>query len=115
MPPRFSNPMFFSLPPGETITILFNETFLCNQTISFGEDSIEVNKSVLAAHSMYFRSLWFSEFGDKLENPVNFSHLPVDPHHFFAFIKSFYGKSFTLDENNAYHFFYLVNTSKWIS
>ncbi|KAL0251941.1 hypothetical protein GEMRC1_001153 [Eukaryota sp. GEM-RC1] len=101
--------MSFSLPPAATLSIILDEASLCNQTISFGGESIEVNKSVLAAHSNYFRSLWFLEFGDKLENPIDFSHLPVSSNNFFLFIKSFFGKSFTLDESNAYHFFYLVH------
>ncbi|KAL0251280.1 hypothetical protein GEMRC1_000493 [Eukaryota sp. GEM-RC1] len=101
--------MSFSLPPAETLAIILDEPALCNQTISFGGESIEVNKSVLAAHSTYFRSLWFLEFGDKLENPIDFSHLPVDSDNFFAFLKSFFGKSFTLNESNAYNFFYLVH------
>ncbi|KAL0251189.1 hypothetical protein GEMRC1_000402 [Eukaryota sp. GEM-RC1] len=101
--------MSFSLPPTETLSIILDEPSLCNQTITFGGESIEVNKSVLAAHSTYFRSLWFLEFGDKLENPIDFSHLPVDSDNFFAFLKSFFGKSFTLNESNAYNFFYLVH------
>ncbi|KAL0250989.1 hypothetical protein GEMRC1_001231 [Eukaryota sp. GEM-RC1] len=101
--------MSFSLPPVETLAIILDEASLCNQTISFGEESMEVNKSVLAAHSTYFRSLWFLEFGDKLENPIDFSHLPVDSDNFLAFLKSFFGKSFRLNESNAYDFFYLVN------
>ncbi|KAL0250788.1 hypothetical protein GEMRC1_000002 [Eukaryota sp. GEM-RC1] len=101
--------MSFSLPPAETLSIILDEPSLCNQTISFGEESIEVNKSVLAAHSTYFRSLWFLEFGDKHDNPIDFSHLPVSSDNFFLFIKSFFGKSFTFDESNAYNFFYLVH------
>ncbi|KAL0243357.1 hypothetical protein GEMRC1_005918 [Eukaryota sp. GEM-RC1] len=101
--------MSFSLPPAETLSIILDEPSLCNQTISFDEESIEVNKSVLAAHSSYFRSLWFLEFGDKLENPIDYSHLPVDSDNFFAFLKSFFGKSFTFNENNAYNFFYLAH------
>ncbi|KAL0243002.1 hypothetical protein GEMRC1_005565 [Eukaryota sp. GEM-RC1] len=90
--------------------IILDEPSLCNQTISFGEESIEVNKSVLAAHSTYFQSLWFLEFGDKLENPIDFFHLPVDSNNNnIAFLKSFFGKSFILNENNAYNFFYLAH------
>ncbi|KAL0252134.1 hypothetical protein GEMRC1_001346 [Eukaryota sp. GEM-RC1] len=99
----------FSLPPAETLAIILDEPSLCNQTISFGGESIDVNKSVLAAHSIYFRSLWFLEFGDKLENSIDFSHLPVDSDNFLAYLKSFFGKSFTLNESNAYNFFYLVH------
>ncbi|KAL0250926.1 hypothetical protein GEMRC1_000140 [Eukaryota sp. GEM-RC1] len=102
-------PMWFSLPPSDTLSIILNEPSLCNQTIAFGEQSIEVNKSVLAAHSTYFRSLWFLEFGVRDENPIDFSHLPVVSNNFLAFIKSFFGRSFTLDENNAYDFYYLVH------
>ncbi|KAL0251000.1 hypothetical protein GEMRC1_000214 [Eukaryota sp. GEM-RC1] len=101
--------MSFSLPPAETLSIILDEPSLCNQTITFGEESIEVNKFILAAHSTYFRSLWFLEFGDRDENPIDFSHLPVDSNNFLAFIKSFFGRSFTLDENNAYDFYYLVH------
>ncbi|KAL0240160.1 hypothetical protein GEMRC1_010266 [Eukaryota sp. GEM-RC1] len=93
----------------ETLSIILDEPSLCNQTITFNEESIEVNKYVLAAHSTYFRSLWFLEFGDKLANPIDFSHLPVDSNNFFAFLKSFFGKSFTLNESNAYDFYYLVH------
>ncbi|KAL0252022.1 hypothetical protein GEMRC1_001234 [Eukaryota sp. GEM-RC1] len=101
--------MSFSLPSIETLSIILDEPFLSNQTITYGETSIEVNKFVLAAHSTYFRSLWFLEFGDKHDNPIDFSHLPVSSDNFFLFIKSFFGKSFTLDESNAYNFFYLVH------
>ncbi|KAL0251061.1 hypothetical protein GEMRC1_000275 [Eukaryota sp. GEM-RC1] len=101
--------MSFSLPPAETLSIILDEPSLCNQTITFGEESIEVNKFILAAHSTYFRSLWFLEFGDRDENPIDFSHLPVDSNNFLAFIKSFFGRSFTLNENNAYDFYYLVH------
>ncbi|KAL0250942.1 hypothetical protein GEMRC1_000156 [Eukaryota sp. GEM-RC1] len=101
--------MSFSLPSIETLSIILVEPFLSNQTITFGEESIEVNKFVLAAHSTYFRSLWFLEFGDKLENPIDFSHLPVSSDNFFLFIKSFYERAFTLNESNAYDFYYLVH------
>ncbi|KAL0250874.1 hypothetical protein GEMRC1_000088 [Eukaryota sp. GEM-RC1] len=101
--------MSFSLPSIETLSIILDEPFLSNQTITFGEESIEVNKFVLAAHSTYFRSLWFLEFGDKLENPIDFSHLLVSSDIFFLFIKSFYERAFTLSEDNAYEFFYLVH------
>ncbi|KAL0249613.1 hypothetical protein GEMRC1_004843 [Eukaryota sp. GEM-RC1] len=82
----------FSLPPAETLTIILDEPSFSNQTISFGEESVEVNKFVLAAHSTYFRSLWF-----------------LDSLNFFSFIKSFYGQSFILNENNAYDFYYLTH------
>ncbi|KAL0252213.1 hypothetical protein GEMRC1_001425 [Eukaryota sp. GEM-RC1] len=101
--------MSFSLPSIETLSIILDEPFLSNQTITFGEESIHVNKFVLAAHSTYFRSLWFLEFGDKLENPIDFSHLPVSSDNFLLFIKSFYERSFTLNESNVYEFFYLVH------
>ncbi|KAL0250787.1 hypothetical protein GEMRC1_000001 [Eukaryota sp. GEM-RC1] len=99
--------MSYSLPPAESI--ILNEPSLCNQTITFGEDSIDVNRFILAAHSTYFRSLWFLEFGDRDENPIDFSHLPVDSNNFLAFIKSFFGGSFTLNDNHAYDFYYLVH------
>ncbi|KAL0251083.1 hypothetical protein GEMRC1_000297 [Eukaryota sp. GEM-RC1] len=101
--------MSFSLPPAETLSIILDEPSLCNQTITFGEESIEVHRIILAAHSIYFRSLWFLEFGDRDENPIDFSHLPVDSNNFLTFIKSFFGQSFTLNENNAYDFYYLVH------
>ncbi|KAL0251058.1 hypothetical protein GEMRC1_000272 [Eukaryota sp. GEM-RC1] len=99
--------MSYSLPPAESI--ILDEPYLCNQTITFGEESIEVHRVILAAHSTCFRSLWFLEFGDRDENPIDFSHLPVDSNNFIAFIKSFFGRSFTLNENNAYDFYYLVH------
>ncbi|KAL0239639.1 hypothetical protein GEMRC1_009747 [Eukaryota sp. GEM-RC1] len=40
-----------------TLSIILDEPSLCNQTITFTEESIEVNKYVLAAHSTYFRYL----------------------------------------------------------
>ncbi|KAL0239830.1 hypothetical protein GEMRC1_009938 [Eukaryota sp. GEM-RC1] len=101
--------MPFFLPPTETLSIILDEPSICNQTISFDGESIEVNKSVLAAHSTYFRSLWILEFGDKLDNPIDFSHLPVTSNNFFLFLKSFFGKSFNLNESNAYNYFYLVH------
>ncbi|KAL0251258.1 hypothetical protein GEMRC1_000471 [Eukaryota sp. GEM-RC1] len=70
-----------------------------DQTISFGEESIEVNKTVLAASSTYFHSLWFLEFGDKHDNPIDFSHLPGNPS----------TESHSLSDSNAYHFFYLIH------
>ncbi|KAL0252181.1 hypothetical protein GEMRC1_001393 [Eukaryota sp. GEM-RC1] len=91
------------------VVYTINQPSLCNQTITFGEESIDVNKFILAAHSTYFRSLWFLEFGDRDENPIDFSHLPFDSNHFLAFIKSFFGQSFILDENIAYDFYYLVH------
>ncbi|KAL0251459.1 hypothetical protein GEMRC1_000672 [Eukaryota sp. GEM-RC1] len=91
------------------LAVILDDPSLCNQTITFGEVSIEVNKFILAAHSTYFRSLWFLEFGDRDENPIDFSHLPVDSNNFLAFIKSFFGQYFTLNENNAYDFYYLVH------
>ncbi|KAL0250975.1 hypothetical protein GEMRC1_000189 [Eukaryota sp. GEM-RC1] len=66
--------MSFSLPSIETLSIILDEPFLSNHTISFGEESIEVNKFVLAAHSTYFRSLWFLEFGTSLRIPST-SHI----------------------------------------
>ncbi|KAL0251650.1 hypothetical protein GEMRC1_000862 [Eukaryota sp. GEM-RC1] len=63
--------MSFSLPSIETLSIILDEPFLSNQTITFGEESIDVNKFVLSAHSTYFRSLWLLEFGDKLENLID--------------------------------------------
>ncbi|KAL0248987.1 hypothetical protein GEMRC1_004221 [Eukaryota sp. GEM-RC1] len=101
--------MSFSLPPADTLSILLNEPCLSNQTISFGQESIKVNRFVLAAHSTYFRSLWFLEFSDKSENTVHFSHLPVSSNDFFSFITSFYGQPFILNENNAYDFYFLVH------
>ncbi|KAL0251471.1 hypothetical protein GEMRC1_000684 [Eukaryota sp. GEM-RC1] len=101
--------MSFSLHTAETLSIILDEPSLCNQTITFGEESIEVHRVILAAHSTYFRSLWFLEFCDRDENPIDFSHLPVDSNNFLAFIKSFFGGSFTLNENNAYDFYYLVH------
>ncbi|KAL0251112.1 hypothetical protein GEMRC1_000326 [Eukaryota sp. GEM-RC1] len=101
--------MSFSLPPTETLSVILDDPSLCNQTITFAEESIEVNKFILAALSTYFRSLWFLEFGDRDENPIDFSHLPVHSNNFLAFIKSFFGRSFTLNENNAYDFYYLVH------
>ncbi|KAL0243134.1 hypothetical protein GEMRC1_005695 [Eukaryota sp. GEM-RC1] len=101
--------MSFSLPPTDTLSIILDDSSLCNQTITFGEESIEVHRIILAAHSTYFRSLWFLEFGDRDENPIDFSHLPVHSNNFLAFIKSFFGRSFTLNENNAYNYFYLVH------
>ncbi|KAL0249342.1 hypothetical protein GEMRC1_004574 [Eukaryota sp. GEM-RC1] len=83
----------FVHPPAETLTIILDEPSFSNQTVSFGEESIEVNKS----------------FGDRDENPIDFSHLPVSSHNFFSFIRSFYGQSFSLNESNAYHFYYLTH------
>ncbi|KAL0251159.1 hypothetical protein GEMRC1_000372 [Eukaryota sp. GEM-RC1] len=101
--------MSFSLLPTETLSCILTDPSFSDQTISFGEESIEVNKTVLAASSTYFHSLWFLEFGDKHVNPIDFSHLPGSSATFFSFIKSFYGKPFTLTDNNAYHFFYLIH------
>ncbi|KAL0228624.1 hypothetical protein GEMRC1_013244 [Eukaryota sp. GEM-RC1] len=101
--------MSFCFLPTETLSSLLNEPCFSDQTIFFGEESIKVNKSILALHSTYFRSLWYMDFADKHENPIDFSHLPIDVISFFSFIKSFYGKSFILTEDNAYHFYYLAH------
>ncbi|KAL0251269.1 hypothetical protein GEMRC1_000482 [Eukaryota sp. GEM-RC1] len=101
--------MSFALLPTETLSCILTDPSFSDQTISFGEESIEVNKTVLAASSTYFHSLWFLEFGDKHDNPIDFSHLPGGSTTFFSFIRSFYGKPFTLTDSNAYHFFYLIH------
>ncbi|KAL0251817.1 hypothetical protein GEMRC1_001029 [Eukaryota sp. GEM-RC1] len=101
--------MSFALLPAETLSCILTDPSFSDQTISFGEESIEVNKTVLAASSTYFHSLWFLEFGDKHDNPIDFSRLPGGSDTFFSFIKSFYGKPFTLTDSNAYHFFYLIH------
>ncbi|KAL0250992.1 hypothetical protein GEMRC1_000206 [Eukaryota sp. GEM-RC1] len=85
--------MSLSLLPAETLSCILTDPSFSDQTISFGEESIEVNKTVLAASSSYFHSLWFLEFGDKLDNPIDFSHLGP----------------FTLTDSNVYHFFYLIH------
>ncbi|KAL0251287.1 hypothetical protein GEMRC1_000500 [Eukaryota sp. GEM-RC1] len=101
--------MSFALLPTETLSCILTDPSFSDQTISFGEESMEVNKTVLAASSTYFHSLWFLEFGDKHDNPIDFSHLPGSSATFFSFIKSFYGKPFTLTDSYAYHFFYLIH------
>ncbi|KAL0251591.1 hypothetical protein GEMRC1_000804 [Eukaryota sp. GEM-RC1] len=101
--------MSVSLPPTETLSIILDEPSLCNQTITFGEDSMEVNRFILAAHSTYFQSLWFMKVGGSEEELIDFSHLPVRPDNFFRFIKSFFGISFTLNESNSCEFYYLVH------
>ncbi|KAL0250957.1 hypothetical protein GEMRC1_000171 [Eukaryota sp. GEM-RC1] len=101
--------MSFSLLPAETLSCILTDSSFSDQTISFGEESIEVNKTVLAVSSTYFHSLWFLEFGDKHDNPIDFSHLPGSSATFFSFIRSFYGKPSTLTDSNAYHFFYLIH------
>ncbi|KAL0251500.1 hypothetical protein GEMRC1_000713 [Eukaryota sp. GEM-RC1] len=101
--------MSFSLLPAETLSCILTDPSFSDQTISFGEESVEVNKTVLAASSTYFHSLWFLEFGDKHDNPIDFSHLPGTSDTFFSFIRSFYGKPFAMTDSNAYHFFYLIH------
>ncbi|KAL0251108.1 hypothetical protein GEMRC1_000322 [Eukaryota sp. GEM-RC1] len=101
--------MSFALLPVETLSCILTDPSFSDQTISFGEESIEVNKTILAASSTYFLSLWFLEFGDKQDNPIDFSHLPGSSATFFSFIRSFYGKPFTLTDSNVYHFFYLIH------
>ncbi|KAL0229423.1 hypothetical protein GEMRC1_014040 [Eukaryota sp. GEM-RC1] len=96
--------MPFCFPPTETLSSLLDETCFSDQTISIGEESIKVNKSILALHSTYFRSLWYMDFAE-----IDFSHLPIITTTFFSFIKSFYGKSFILTEHNVYHFYYLAH------
>ncbi|KAL0249107.1 hypothetical protein GEMRC1_004341 [Eukaryota sp. GEM-RC1] len=87
--------MTSSLVPAEILTIILSEFSFSNQTISFGIDSMEETKSVHAAY--------------KNENPIDFSHLPVTSDTFFSFIRSFYGKSFILNETNTYHFYCLIH------
>ncbi|KAL0248346.1 hypothetical protein GEMRC1_003582 [Eukaryota sp. GEM-RC1] len=102
--------MSFRLSPRTTLTILLNEPCFSDQTISFGQESIiKVNRFILAAHSTYFRSLWFSESIDKSGNFKDFSHLPVNHNVSFSFIKSFYGQKFTLNPSNSFQFYYLTH------
>ncbi|KAL0245051.1 hypothetical protein GEMRC1_009131 [Eukaryota sp. GEM-RC1] len=84
---------------------------LHDQTIIFNGESFSVIKSVLASNSQYFLSLWFMEFGDRSENPLDFSHLPISSESFSAFISSFFGNStpfFDLTSSNVYDVFYLA-------
>ncbi|KAL0244301.1 hypothetical protein GEMRC1_008385 [Eukaryota sp. GEM-RC1] len=48
------------------------------------------------------------EFGDRFENPVDFSHLPLSSESFSAFISSFFGHSIDLTSSNVYDVFYLA-------
>ncbi|KAL0242432.1 hypothetical protein GEMRC1_004995 [Eukaryota sp. GEM-RC1] len=99
--------MTISISPTSTLNTILEESFLSNQTLVVEDVSIDVNKSVLASSSTFFRSLWFLEFADKNENPLDFSNLNVDADVFLSFIKSFYGQSFTLTNTTLYCFFYL--------
>ncbi|KAL0245095.1 hypothetical protein GEMRC1_009175 [Eukaryota sp. GEM-RC1] len=81
---------------------------LHDQTIIFNDESFSVIKSVLASNSQYFFSLWFMVFGDRFENPLDFSHLPISSESFSTFISSFFGNSIDLTSSNVYDIFYLA-------
>ncbi|KAL0245300.1 hypothetical protein GEMRC1_009379 [Eukaryota sp. GEM-RC1] len=48
------------------------------------------------------------EFGDRFENPLDFSHLPLSSESFSAFISSFFGHTIDLTSSNVYDVFYLA-------
>ncbi|KAL0235769.1 hypothetical protein GEMRC1_002351 [Eukaryota sp. GEM-RC1] len=82
----------------DTITSLFSDSSLSDQTLIFGEEVLQVNKNILASNSQFFRSLWYLEFEDKYENPLNFSHLKI-----------MYGFQVDVTQNNSYDLFYLAH------
>ncbi|KAL0251901.1 hypothetical protein GEMRC1_001113 [Eukaryota sp. GEM-RC1] len=96
-------------PSTNTLSSLFNDSSLSDQTLVFNEEVIHVTKVILATNSDFFRSLWFMDFGDKHENPVDFSHLPVSQSSFVSFIKSIYGSPADITATNVYDFFYLAH------
>ncbi|KAL0245033.1 hypothetical protein GEMRC1_009113 [Eukaryota sp. GEM-RC1] len=91
-----------------TLSTLQSNTDLHDQTIIFNGESFSVIKSVIASNSQYFFSLWFMEFGDRYENPLDFSHLPISSDSFSAFISSFFGNSINLTSSNVYDIFYFA-------
>ncbi|KAL0244365.1 hypothetical protein GEMRC1_008449 [Eukaryota sp. GEM-RC1] len=48
------------------------------------------------------------EFGDRFENPLDFSHLPISSESFSAFISSFFGHTIDLTSSSVYDVFYLA-------
>ncbi|KAL0235567.1 hypothetical protein GEMRC1_002149 [Eukaryota sp. GEM-RC1] len=97
------------VPSFDTLFALLNEPSLSDQTLIFGKEVLQVNKNILASNSQFFRSLWYLEFADKYENPLNFSHLKVSESSFVSFIKIMYGFQVDVTQNNSYDLFYLAH------
>ncbi|KAL0233256.1 hypothetical protein GEMRC1_012001 [Eukaryota sp. GEM-RC1] len=65
--------------PASTLDIILTERCFSDQILLFRGVTIPVNTFVLAAHSNFFKRLWFeSPSVQKSENPLDISSLPVD-------------------------------------
>ncbi|KAL0251085.1 hypothetical protein GEMRC1_000299 [Eukaryota sp. GEM-RC1] len=64
-------------------------------------------KGILATNSKFFANLWYLEFKDKDENPLDLSDLPVTIDSLTSILRGFYDLPFTVTKVNAYDLFYL--------
>ncbi|KAL0238065.1 hypothetical protein GEMRC1_012539 [Eukaryota sp. GEM-RC1] len=101
--------MNFSISAEETLSALLEEQSITDNTLIFDDQSISVNKDVLAINSIYFKSLWYLDFSDKQENPLDFSHLKVQSSSFISFFKAFYSQLVDISPSNCHDFFYLAH------
>ncbi|KAL0233325.1 hypothetical protein GEMRC1_012070 [Eukaryota sp. GEM-RC1] len=100
--------MSISQSATETLANINRDHLLTNQTLSFGGQSINVNKSVIAANSRHFRNLWFASQNVKAENPLDLSDLDIDGTSFFDFVRSLCGIEVNVTDTNAYQLYYLA-------
>ncbi|KAL0251660.1 hypothetical protein GEMRC1_000872 [Eukaryota sp. GEM-RC1] len=91
---------------GTLSSILFNEQF-SDQQLVFKDSTFPVVKCILATNSQFFANLWYLEFKDKDENPLDLSDLPVDVDSITSILRGFYDLPFTVTKENAYDFFWL--------
>ncbi|KAL0246805.1 hypothetical protein GEMRC1_008012 [Eukaryota sp. GEM-RC1] len=101
--------MSLSLSLSDTLSGLFNYSLLSDQTLVFGDEVLQVNKSILAISSEYFRSLWYDECSEQPECPTDLSHLKVTETTLVSFIKALYGFPIDVTETNAYDRWYLAH------
>ncbi|KAL0250889.1 hypothetical protein GEMRC1_000103 [Eukaryota sp. GEM-RC1] len=87
-------------------SLLLNEQF-SDQQIVFKDSMFPVIKGILAANSKFFANLWYLEFKDKDENPLDLSNLSVDVDCLTSILRGFYDLPFTVTKENAYDLFYL--------
>ncbi|KAL0235062.1 hypothetical protein GEMRC1_001644 [Eukaryota sp. GEM-RC1] len=100
---------FLSISCSDIVSSLYTNSSLSDQTLVFGDHNLHVCRNVLASSSNFFLSLWYMEFADKYENPVDFSHLAVSGSSFVAFISALYGVKVDVSESNVYDLFYLAH------
>ncbi|KAL0246270.1 hypothetical protein GEMRC1_007482 [Eukaryota sp. GEM-RC1] len=101
--------MSLSLSLSDTLSGLFNYSLLSDQTLVFGDEVLQVNKSILAINSEYFQSLWYDECSEQHEGPTDLSHLKVTETTLVSFIKALYGFPIDVTETTAYDLWYLAH------